>query len=106
MNRRVSEAFMEHPDGRRELVGTFSPFHSDGRPEMIVAERRPITRFIAGPPRAVEETIGTHTFPVVHMRDDRGARFVALRVKPGDPVDWLPGWTWRDPHMAARRRKP
>lgn len=104
MTRLVSSAYREHPDGWYELVGTFSPFRSDGPPEIVVAERRPIPPFIAGPPQISEMAFRTHAFPLVHVRDDRGLPFLALRVEPGDPLEWLPGWTWRDPHLAARWR--
>lgn len=107
MTRQVSEAFMEHPDGRHELIGTFVPRRlEEWQRELTVAEPRPILRFVAGPPRPMDETIKTHTFGVVHMRDDRGARFLALLVKPGDPVTWLREWTWRDPHLASRWPTP
>lgn len=105
MTRLVSSAYREHPDGRHELVGTFLPRElDDGQRYIRVTEPLLPPTFTPGPPLAVRDMIRSHPFPVVWMRDDHGARFLALRVAPGDPVTWLRGWAWQDPRMAARWR--
>ncbi len=102
MTRLVASAYMEMPGGVSALVGTFQPRRpEDWRRELNVAEPRPMMEFVAGPPRPVDEVIKTHAFPVVHLHDGRGGRTLALRVKPGDPVEWLRDWTWCDPMWRA-----
>jgi hypothetical protein len=108
----VSSAYRATPHGEYELIGQFTPIRVPiWSRDFTVARRGLLPNFIAGPPpfltgppRAITETIPTHTFKIVVMRDGDRARFEALQVATGDPVDWLRGWTWSDPHTAARWR--
>lgn len=102
MTRSVRDAVLRRDSGIFVLVGTFDPIPLEERqPYVRFAENPKPTFYQAGPPAVEDLLVRVHALPVVTMPN---WPHIALLVRPGDMVTLLRGWTWRDPHLAARWR--
>lgn len=99
----IRDAWIDRGGNTYELVGRFRPI-AIGPEQAEVSVPEPLL-----PPYSIEPsqevvTQRVHAFEVIKLREAGGLFFFGLLVKVGDPVEWLRGWTWDDPHRRVARK--